>query len=47
MLTKSSQELDLHHLVLRKQYDVSPSKVDYTLTKRAETLIPLLYQIHA
>ena len=47
MLTKSLQELEEHHLISRKQYDVVPPKVEYSLTKRGESLIPLLYQFHA
>ena len=47
MLTKSLQELEEHHLISRKQYDVVPPKVEYSLTKRGKSLIPLLYQFHA
>lgn len=47
MLTKSLQELEAHCLINRKQFDVIPPKVEYSLTERGKTLIPLLYQIHA
>lgn len=42
MLTKSLQELEEHHLIHRRQYDTVPPKVEYSLTERGETLIPLL-----
>ena len=45
MLAKSLQELETHHLVLRKQYDTIPPKVEYSLTERGKTLIPVLREI--
>ena len=47
MLTKSLQELEEHHLVCRKQYDTVPPKVEYSLTERGKTLIPLLKEFDA
>lgn len=47
MLTKSLQELEEHHLVHRKQYDTIPPKVEYSLTERGKTLIPLLRELDA
>jgi DNA-binding HxlR family transcriptional regulator len=47
MLTKSLQELEEHQLVERKQYDVVPPRVEYSLTERGQTLIPLLRDLHA
>lgn len=47
MLTKSLQELEECGLVSRKQFEVVPPKVEYSLTERGETLIPILYAIHA
>ena len=46
MLTKSLQELQQSGLVYRKQYDVIPPKVEYSLTDRGKTLIPILQAIH-
>lgn len=42
MLTKSLQELEAHHLIHREQYDTIPPRVEYSLTERGKTLIPLL-----
>lgn len=47
MLTKSLQELEAHHLVCRKQFDTIPPKVEYSLTDRDKTLIPLLKEFDA
>lgn len=46
MLTKSLKELEASNLISRKEYDVVPPKVEYSLTKRGESLIPILYSIH-
>ena len=42
MLTKSLQELEERGLVHREEYTTIPPKVEYSLTKRGQTLIPLL-----
>ena len=42
MLTKSLQELETHQLIARTQYDTIPPKVEYALTERGKTLVPLL-----
>jgi DNA-binding HxlR family transcriptional regulator len=47
MLTKSLQELEEHHLVVRHSYDTIPPKVEYSLSERGKTLIPILYELHA
>lgn len=47
MLTKSLQELEAHHLIHREQYDTIPPKVEYSLTERGKTLIPLLKEFDA
>ena len=47
MLTKSLQELEAHHLVYRKQYNTVPPKVEYSLTERGRTLIPVLKELDA
>ena len=45
MLTKSLQELEEYGLVHRQQYEVIPPKVEYSLTERGKTLIPVLNSI--
>jgi DNA-binding HxlR family transcriptional regulator len=47
MLTKSLQELEEHNLVIRKSYDTIPPKVEYSLSERGKTLIPLLREFDA
>jgi DNA-binding HxlR family transcriptional regulator len=47
MLTKSLQELEEHGLVVRKQYDTIPPKVEYSLLERGKTLIPVLKGLDA
>ena len=42
MLTKSLQELEERGLVHREEYPIIPPKVEYSLTERGKTLIPLL-----
>lgn len=47
MLTKSLQELEQHGLVRRKQYNNMPPKVEYSLSERGESLVPLLREFDA
>lgn len=47
MLTKSLQELEEHRLISRRQYDTVPPKVEYSLTERGKSLIPLLREFDA
>lgn len=42
MLTKSLKELEEHGLINRKQYDVIPPRVEYSLTERGKALLPTL-----
>lgn len=42
MLTKSLKELEGHGLIYRKQYNVIPPRVEYSLTERGKALLPTL-----
>jgi len=46
MLTKSLQELEAHQLVNRVQYNAIPPKVEYSLTERGKSLLPVLNNLH-
>jgi DNA-binding HxlR family transcriptional regulator len=41
-LSSALKELEADKLVLRKEYPQIPPKVEYSLTTRGETLIPIL-----
>jgi DNA-binding HxlR family transcriptional regulator len=45
MLTKELRELEKDGLVTRKVYPQVPPKVEYSLTKRGHSLIPILDQL--
>ena len=45
MLAQSLKELESDGLVLRKQYDEMPVRVEYSLSKKAKTLIPILLEL--
>ena len=45
MLTKQLRELEMDKIVNRKVYSVIPPKVEYSLTDRGESLIPILNQL--
>lgn len=45
MLAQSLREMEQDGLVLRQQYDEMPVRVEYTLTDRARTLIPILLEL--
>lgn len=47
MLTQSLRELERSRLVERKNYETIPPHVEYALSERGKTLIPLLRQLHA
>jgi DNA-binding HxlR family transcriptional regulator len=47
MLTKSLQELEAHGLITRTSYDSIPPKVEYALSERGRSLIPLLREFDA
>lgn len=42
MLSKSLEELEVHKLVDRVQYNEMPLRVEYSLTKQGLSLIPIL-----
>ena len=45
MLAQSLRDLENDKLVLRKQYDEMPVRVEYSLSKKAKTLIPILLEL--
>ena len=45
MLANSLKELETDGLVERKQYDEMPVRVEYNLTKKAKSLIPILLKL--
>ena len=45
MLANSLKELETDGLIERKQYDEMPVRVEYNLTKKAKSLIPILLQL--
>ncbi|SES90743.1 DNA-binding transcriptional regulator, HxlR family [Olsenella sp. KH3B4] len=45
MLASSLKDLEADGLVNRKQYDEMPVRVEYSLTPRARTLIPILMEL--
>ena len=47
MLTQSLRELEKSQLVQRINYDTIPPHVEYSLSERGKTLIPILQQLHA
>ncbi len=42
MLSQQLKELEGEKLVLRKSYNQIPPKVEYSLTEKGETLIPII-----
>ncbi|MEE8886283.1 MAG: helix-turn-helix domain-containing protein [Eubacteriales bacterium] len=47
MLAQSLREMEQDGLVLRKQYDEMPVRVEYSLTPKAQSLIPILLELGA
>ena len=42
MLSQSLKELEANGIISRKQYNVIPPKVEYTITEEGKTLLPAL-----
>ncbi|MGI6211808.1 MAG: winged helix-turn-helix transcriptional regulator [Anaerovoracaceae bacterium] len=47
MLAQSLKEMEADGLVKRKQYDEMPVRVEYSLTPKAEGMIPILLELKA
>lgn len=47
MLTKSLRELEANNLVIRKQYNTIPPKVEYSLSQRGKDLLPVLNELNS
>ena len=45
MLANSLKEMETDGFVNRKQYDEMPVRVEYTLTKKAKSIIPILLEL--
>lgn len=45
MLAQSLKELEQDGLVCRRQYDEMPVRVEYSLTEKAKSLIPILLEL--
>ncbi|MCI1751076.1 MAG: helix-turn-helix transcriptional regulator [Megasphaera cerevisiae] len=45
MLSQQLKELEAAHLILRREYHQVPPKVEYSLTEKGRTLIPILQQM--
>ena len=47
MLTKCLRELEEYGLVIRRQYNEVPPRVEYSLTERGKKLLPALAELYA
>ncbi|MGI5989571.1 MAG: winged helix-turn-helix transcriptional regulator [Lachnospiraceae bacterium] len=47
MLAQSLREMEEDGLVLRRQYDEMPVRVEYSLTDKAKSLLPILMELKA
>lgn len=45
MLSNSLHELERDQLVIRNQYNEMPLRVEYELTDKGKSLLPLLYEL--
>ncbi|TKD69212.1 winged helix-turn-helix transcriptional regulator [Pseudalkalibacillus hwajinpoensis] len=46
VMTQQLKELEEDGFINRTQYDTIPPKVEYSMTERGKTLMPLLEQMH-
>lgn len=46
MLIQQLKELERDKIIIRKLYPVVPPKTEYSLSKRGETLIPIIIQLN-
>lgn len=45
MLTRQLRSLEADHLISRKEYPGMPPRVEYALTERGQTVIPILLSL--
>lgn len=45
MLSNSLHELEIDKLIIRNQYNEVPLRVEYALTDKGKSLLPLLYEL--
>ena len=45
MLSRTLRDLEADGFVVRKQYDEMPVRVEYSLSKKAKSLIPILLEL--
>ena len=45
MLAQSLKDMESDGLVIRKQYDEMPVRVEYSLSEKAKSLIPILHEL--
>jgi DNA-binding HxlR family transcriptional regulator len=45
MLAQSLKDMESDGLVIRKQYDEMPVRVEYSLSEKAKSLIPILLEL--
>ncbi len=46
VLSQQLKDLETDELIKRKQYDEIPPKVEYSMTEKGKTLLPLLEEMH-
>ena len=46
MLSNSLHELEVDKLIIRNQYNEMPLRVEYELTEKGKSLLPLLYELY-
>ena len=46
MLTSSLKELEADELIIRKQYNQIPPKVEYSISERGKELLPIIYEMY-